>query len=160
MPSALRDVVVTESEHFVEYDEAGLIKGAPTIISRSKYAEDVFTNNHTSVWGSWWSNFKWGYACCHSFLKNSYCTGEEGKKAWENAERYRTGAGLIEDAPAQDEPRPQEVEPESAKPAAKKRTMEEMMGGVTEAEMDEYRRKRTAADDPMANYLGKDQLAS
>ena len=160
MPSALRDVVVTESEHFVEYDEAGLIKGAPTTISRSKYAEDVFTNNPTSVWGSWWSNFKWGYACCHSFLKNSYCTGEEGKKAWENAEKHRTGVSLIENAPAHDERRMQGVESESAKPAAKKRTMEEMMGGVTEAEMDEYRRKRTAADDPMAKYLGKDQLAS
>ncbi|KAI0906879.1 putative mRNA splicing protein [Ustulina deusta] len=161
MPSALRDVAVTESEHFVEYDEAGLIKGAPTTISRSKYAEDIFTNNHTSVWGSWWSNFKWGYACCHSFIKNSYCTGEEGRKAWENAERHRTGAGLIEDVPTQEEEQNAQVqEAECVKPAAKKRTIEEMMGGITEAEMDEYRRKRTAADDPMAKYLGKDQLAS
>ncbi|KAI1818546.1 Pre-mRNA splicing Prp18-interacting factor-domain-containing protein [Poronia punctata] len=166
MPSALRDLVVTESEQFVEYDEAGLIKGAPTTVARSKYAEDVFTNNHTSVWGSWWSNFKWGYACCHSFIKNSYCTGEEGKKAWENAERQRTGAALIE-APTEEDNNPQEEErqaqseePESTKPAAKKRTIEEMMGGITEAEMDEYRRKRTAADDPMAKYLGNDQLAS
>jgi pre-mRNA-processing factor SLU7 len=158
MPSALRDILVTESEQFVEYDEAGLIKGAPTIIARSKYPEDVFTNNHTTVWGSWWSNFQWGYACCHSFLKNSYCTGEEGKKAWEIAERQRTGAGFLEEAPTQDEERNVQTEP--AKPAAKKRTMEEMMGGVTEAEMDEYRRKRTAADDPMAKYLGQDQLAS
>ncbi|KAI1176387.1 putative mRNA splicing protein [Nemania sp. FL0916] len=166
MPSALRNVLVTESEQFVEYDEAGLIKGAPTTIARSKYAEDVFTNNHTSVWGSWWSNFKWGYACCHSSIKNSYCTGEEGKKAWENAERQRTGAGLIEDAPAPEETRDDnqentaQEEAEPPKQTAKKRTMEEMMGGVTEAEMDEYRRKRTAADDPMAKYLGTDQIAS
>ncbi|KAI0454043.1 putative mRNA splicing protein [Xylaria acuta] len=161
MPSALRDVVVTESEQFVEYDEAGLIKGAPTTVARSKYAEDVFTNNHTSVWGSWWSNFKWGYACCHSFIKNSYCTGEEGKKAWENAERQRTGAGLIPDATPQEEKQDTQVEEaEPAKPAAKKRTVEEMMGGITEAELDEYRRKRTATDDPMAKYLGTDQLAS
>jgi len=160
MPSTLREVVVTESEHFVEYDEAGLIKGAPTTIARSKYAEDVFSNNHTSVWGSWWSNFKWGYACCHSFIKNSYCTGEEGKKAWENAERQRTGVGLIEEPPKEEERQVQAEDAEPTKPAAKKRTIEEMMGGVTEAEIDEYRRKRTAADDPMAKYLGKDQLAS
>ncbi|KAI1263342.1 putative mRNA splicing protein [Xylariaceae sp. FL1019] len=162
MPSSLREMVVTESEHFVEYDEAGLVKGLLTTIARSKYAEDVFSNNHTSVWGSWWSNFKWGYACCHSVVKNSYCTGEDGKKAWENAEKQRTGVGLIEGAPAEEEENPLAIEEEAepTQPVAKKRTMEEMMGGVTESEMDEYRRKRTAADDPMAKFLGRDDLVS
>lgn len=45
-----------------------------------RYEEDVFINNHTSVWGSWWSNGQWGYACCHQFVRNSYCTGEKGKE--------------------------------------------------------------------------------
>jgi pre-mRNA-processing factor SLU7 len=158
MPAALRDMAVTESEAFVEYDETGLIKGAPRVVARSKYAEDVFVNNHKSVWGSWWSNFKWGYACCHSFIKNSYCTGEEGKKAWEDAEKQRTGANLVTDIPKEEDvreaPVEQEKEVEPPKPAAKKRTAEEMM----EEELEEYRRKRTAADDPMAKYLGKDDL--
>lgn len=100
MPSSLRNMVTAESETFVEYDEAGLVKGAPRKSAKSKYAEDVLLNNHTSIWGSWWSNFKWGYACCHSLVKNSYCTGEEGKEAWEAAERQRTGANLIEDGTA------------------------------------------------------------
>lgn len=34
-----------------------------------------------SVWGSYWHEFQWGYTCCHSFVKMSYCTGEAGKKA-------------------------------------------------------------------------------
>ena len=51
----------------------------PQKAAKSKYAEDIFPQNHTSVWGSWWSDFKWGYACCHSFVKNSYCTGDLGK---------------------------------------------------------------------------------
>ena len=34
-----------------------------------------------SVWGSYWREFQWGYACCHSFIKMSYCTGEAGKVA-------------------------------------------------------------------------------
>lgn len=160
MPAALREAAVTESEQFVEYDESGLIKGAPKVAAKSKYAEDIHINNHTSVWGSWWSNFKWGYACCHSFIKNSYCTGEEGKKAWEASEKQRTGANLIEEAPAQEEvveERADEAEP--PKQTAKKRTVEEMRDGVSEAELDEYRRKRTAADDPMAKFLGKDELA-
>jgi pre-mRNA-processing factor SLU7 len=164
LPSALRNMAVTESERFVEYDEAGLIKGAPKQAAKSKYPEDIFTNNHTSVWGSWWANFKWGYACCHSTLKNSYCTGEEGKMAWEAAERQRTGANLIEDAPEEAPEEAPEVEAPEAKSKSdepiKKRTREEMLGGISEAEMDEYRRKRTAANDPMAQLLGKDELLS
>ncbi|KAI1417452.1 Pre-mRNA splicing Prp18-interacting factor-domain-containing protein [Hypoxylon sp. FL1857] len=160
LPAALREAAVTESEQFVEYDESGLIKGAPKVAAKSKYAEDVHINNHTSVWGSWWSNFKWGYACCHSFIKNSYCTGEEGKKAWEASEKQRTGANLIEEAPVEEEPVEEKAdEAEQPKQTSKKRTMEEMRDGVSEAELDEYRRKRTAADDPMAKFLGKDELA-
>ncbi|AEO54977.1 hypothetical protein MYCTH_2298248 [Thermothelomyces thermophilus ATCC 42464] len=87
VPDALK-AAITESETFVEYDEAGLIKGAPRKEAKSKYPEDVFINNHTSVWGSWWSDFKWGYACCHSFVKNSYCTGELGKQALEQANQW------------------------------------------------------------------------
>ncbi|KAL2017598.1 hypothetical protein VTK56DRAFT_1918 [Thermocarpiscus australiensis] len=87
VPEALK-AAITESETFVEYDEAGLIKGAPRKAAKSKYPEDVFINNHTSVWGSWWSDFKWGYACCHSFVKNSYCTGEVGKQASKEADSW------------------------------------------------------------------------
>ncbi|KAK3336996.1 Pre-mRNA splicing Prp18-interacting factor-domain-containing protein [Cercophora scortea] len=81
VPEALKGMTITESETYVEYDEAGLIKGAPRKVVKSKYAEDVLVNNHTSVWGSWWSDFRWGYACCHSLSKNSYCTGEQGRLA-------------------------------------------------------------------------------
>ncbi|KAG5951385.1 mRNA splicing protein [Claviceps sorghi] len=163
IPSALRNMMITESETYVEYDEAGLIKGAPRKAAKSKYPEDVLINNHTSVWGSWWSNFKWGYACCHSFVKNSYCTGEEGKAAWEAAERQRTGANLIEEAADEDESPPQEensTKKDASDVGAKKRSREEMLNGVSEAELDDYRRKRAAADDPMAKLLGQDQLLS
>lgn len=160
LPAALRSMAVTESERFVEYDESGLIKGAPKEVAKSKYAEDILTSNHTSVWGSWWSNFKWGYKCCHSIVKNSYCTGEEGKAAWEAAEQKRTGANLLEDAP-EEEPEPEkDAAADKEEQAKKKRTREEMLGGVTESEMDEYRRKKTVANDPMANLLGKDELLS
>ncbi|KAM4064844.1 pre-mRNA splicing prp18-interacting factor domain-containing protein [Hirsutella rhossiliensis] len=160
LPAALRGMMVTESETFVEYDEAGLIKGAPLKAAKSKYAEDVLTNNHTSVWGSWWSNFKWGYGCCHSLIKNSYCTGEEGKLAWEIAERQRTGANLVEDDANGEAVDGQDAAGQDLETTTKvkKRTREEMMNGVTEAEMEEYRRKRTAANDPMAKILGKDEL--
>ncbi|KXH58954.1 pre-mRNA-splicing factor SLU7 [Colletotrichum salicis] len=155
MPDELKNVI-TESEKYVEYDESGLIKGAPKVIAKSKYPEDVYIHNHTSIWGSWWSNFQWGYECCHSVVKNSYCTGEEGKLAWEASERQRTGASLALQMEQQREI-PKADDTPVNKPATK-RTAEEMMGGVTEEEMEEYRRKRTAANDPMAKFLGKDEL--
>jgi len=43
----------------------------------------VYVNNHTSVWGSWYdtASSTWGYACCHSTVHISYCTGEAGRQA-------------------------------------------------------------------------------
>ncbi|KAL1840336.1 hypothetical protein VTJ49DRAFT_550 [Mycothermus thermophilus] len=70
VPEAVRAVAaVTESETFVEYDEAGLIKGAPRKEAKSKYAEDVYINNHT------------------------YCTGETGKRMLEQANSWDKGEG-------------------------------------------------------------------
>ena len=174
-PSILRDPIVLENEVFVEYDESGAIKGAPKAEAKSKYAEDVFINNHTSVWGSWWANFQWGYACCHSTVKNSYCTGNEGKIAFAEAEKRRTGGeleGLSSTVAGESDPdhmpETQDAErdlsledsnPERKVDAGlKKRTFTEMKGGVTEEELEQYKRSRAAADDPMAKFLGKDEL--
>ncbi len=165
----LAEVALTESERYVEYDERGLIKGAPKTSVKSKYPEDVMINNHTLVWGSWWSDFEWGYACCHSTVRNSYCTGEEGKLAFEEAEKVRTGGALEAPMPEDDGEKHQDTARASEKLAldnhdepttrvAVKRTLEEMKGGVTEEELDAYRRKRKVADDPMAAFLGKDEL--
>lgn len=162
MPAALKEMTVTENEHFVEYDEHGLVKGAKAS-AKSKYPEDVYINNHTSIWGSWWSDFQWGFECCHSTIKNSYCTGEDGKRAWEASERQRNGTNLIEAGEAEHEEEAaaatrggdQQDEKKDEKRDLK-RTREEMASGVTEKEMDDYRRKRTVADDPMAKFLGKD----
>jgi len=159
MPEALKKIsAVTESETFVEYDEFGAIKGAPQTVARSKYPEDVYTNNHTTIFGSWWSDFKWGYACCQSFVKNSYCTGEDGIKAWEAAEKQRSGAGLIAEKEYEDDKEEGERTAEPKKRVPKKRTAIEMMDGITEEVLDQYRKKRAAENDPMAMHLGKDEL--
>ncbi|XP_053975413.1 pre-mRNA-splicing factor Slu7 [Hylaeus volcanicus] len=77
-------LLLAQSEQYVEYSRYGkIIKGQDRQVIRSKYEEDVFPNNHTSVWGSFWQAGKWGYKCCHSFIKNSYCTGEAGIRASE-----------------------------------------------------------------------------
>lgn len=79
-----------QTETYLEYTRDGRIKGPavqPVSSARTKYEEDVLINNHTSVWGSYYSRMtsSWGYACCHSLLKNSYCTGHKGKEANDSA---------------------------------------------------------------------------
>ncbi len=155
------EVALAESERFVEYDEKGYVKGAPRTVAKSKYPEDVLINNHTTVWGSWWKDFKWGYACCHSTVKNSYCVGEEGKQAFEEAENLRTAVLQepqkdADDTVERESEKPREVRHEPApRSTMGKRTLEEMRGGVAEEELEAYRRKRAIADDPMAAFMSK-----
>lgn len=75
-----RELLLAQSEDYVEYSRQGkVIKGAEKEVIRSRYEEDIYPNNHTSVWGSFWREGRWGYQCCHSYTRNSYCTGEAGK---------------------------------------------------------------------------------
>lgn len=39
-----------------------------------KYTKHCFQ----SVWGSYWKDGRWGFKCCHNFVKESYCTGAAG----------------------------------------------------------------------------------
>ncbi|KAJ8957250.1 hypothetical protein NQ318_007814 [Aromia moschata] len=74
-----KSLLLAQTEDYVEYSRLGkIIKGTEKEVIRSKYEEDVYINNHTSVWGSYWTGGQWGYKCCHSFVKNSYCLGEAG----------------------------------------------------------------------------------
>ena len=172
-PSQLGQMAVIENDTYAEYDQTGAIKGAPKTEAKSKYPEDVYIQNHTTVWGSWWSNFQWGYACCHSTIKNSYCTGEEGKLAFEEADELRTGSGsrilLGEQANGENESSSMQAEdmnedadqvrdlkPESK---AKKRSLAEMKGGISEDDLEAYKKSKMIVDDPMANFIGKDSLA-
>ncbi|KAJ0829401.1 putative pre-mRNA-splicing factor SLU7 domain-containing protein [Helianthus annuus] len=81
-----RELLLGQSEREVEYDRAGrIIKGQEMALPKSKYEEDVYINNHTAVWGSWWKDHQWGYKCCKQFVRNSYCTGAAGIEAAEAA---------------------------------------------------------------------------
>ncbi|KAB8277833.1 Pre-mRNA splicing Prp18-interacting factor-domain-containing protein [Aspergillus minisclerotigenes] len=168
-PTPLRDTMVVENERFVEYDETGAIKGAPKKAAKSKYPEDILTNNHTSVWGSWWHNFEWGYACCYSTVKNSYCTGEDGKRAFEEADKMlmlEADVGADEQPEAETEDaeqlnQEQDIDDRRADDSgtkSKKRTLMEVQSGITEEELESYKKTRLAADDPMAKFIGSDIL--
>lgn len=81
-----RELLLGQSEREIEYDRAcRMIKGQEASLPRSKYEEDVYSNNHTSLWGSWWKDHQWGYKCCRQTIRNSCCTGSAGIDAAEAA---------------------------------------------------------------------------
>jgi len=80
-----KEYLGTASDLYLEYSADGkIIRGAEAVIPKSKWEEDVLINNHKSIWGSYWEDGKWGYACCKQTVKNSYCTGQAGIAAKEN----------------------------------------------------------------------------
>ncbi|KAG2368082.1 pre-mRNA-splicing factor SLU7 [Suillus spraguei] len=98
-----------QTENYVEYSRTGhIIKGKERAKARSKYPEDVYINNHTDVWGSWYdlSSGTWGYACCHSSIHISYCAGEAGKEAAQAS----TAQALLASSKARSEPSTQDNE--------------------------------------------------
>lgn len=89
-------VSITEEEYA---PDGRLIKGSATVkrvALKSKYEENVYINGHTTVWGSYFHRgaFLWGYADDHSLMKNSYCTGENGRIANDEANEMRYGTGV------------------------------------------------------------------
>jgi pre-mRNA-processing factor SLU7 len=86
-----------------EYTRDGRIKGdkdqdknIKRVAIPSKYEEDIWLNGHVTVWGSYFhvGAFKWGYADDHSLIKNSYCTGENGRRANDEANEMQYGTGV------------------------------------------------------------------
>ncbi|EDR11885.1 uncharacterized protein LACBIDRAFT_246820, partial [Laccaria bicolor S238N-H82] len=86
LDTAPKELRQGQTEDYVEYSRTGqVIKGRERAKAKSKYPEDVYINNHTAVWGSWYnsSDGTWGYACCHSNIHISYCSGQAGIDAAE-----------------------------------------------------------------------------
>ncbi|BGP00019.1 mRNA splicing protein [Rhodotorula toruloides] len=189
VPKELR---VGQTENYVEYDRRGkVIKGMERAKAKSKYDEDIYPGNHQSIWGSWYqlSTGKWGYACCHSTIKGSYCAGQAGIEAADAeanpsstilAHPSSSSASADKDAgkslmqlkqERDDEERKKRKADSSAstgeergKKARKEGEKEGEKGekdftGVTEAEMERYRRDREQRfDDPMAQLQGDELL--
>jgi len=77
-----KTLLMAQTEDYVEYSRQGkILKGGERPTIKSKYEEDIYPNNHCSVFGSYWRAGSWGYHCCHSLIQNSYCTGESGREA-------------------------------------------------------------------------------
>jgi pre-mRNA-processing factor SLU7 len=73
----------------------GAATSKPIVSTKSKYNEDVFSNGHTTIFGSYFHKgaFRWGFADDHSLIRNSYCTGINGRAANDEANSLRYGDG-------------------------------------------------------------------
>jgi pre-mRNA-processing factor SLU7 len=169
--------LLKSTEQFVQYTKFGeVIKGSEEPQTKSRYPEDgilvlsillivVYINNHTSVFGSWFRDGRWGYSCCHQFHKNSYCTGAVGVAADEATARLARGE--IEDTESVPSPPKDSVAVADAgqvrdkirDQAKRKRHAEVAIDGramtasersiIEEEEYEDYRRKLAKSDDPL-----------
>jgi pre-mRNA-processing factor SLU7 len=88
--------VATKEEIFTrDGNKIGKGAGKAYLNLKSKYEEDIFINGHTTVWGSYFHKgaFRWGYADDHSLMRNSYCTGMNGRIANDEANNMKYGTG-------------------------------------------------------------------
>ena len=161
-----QELLSGQTEDYVEYSRAGkLIKGQERAKARSKYDEDVYPGNHKSIWGSWFnlSTLQWGYACCHSYIKQAYCAGQAGidaeKEAAANAGKYipppTTSTKSLADRHA--EKSVEEREREKKEYDDKVKSKRKADGEVTDEVMEDYRKKRAREEDPLLS-LGADEL--
>jgi pre-mRNA-processing factor SLU7 len=85
-----------------EYNKDGRLlkqggKEVKQVPRKSKYEEDMFMNGHSTVFGSYFHSgaFAWGYADDYSLMRNSYCTGETGRQANDEANAMAYGTGQV-----------------------------------------------------------------
>ncbi|XP_034487283.1 pre-mRNA-splicing factor Slu7 [Drosophila innubila] len=109
-----KSLLLAQTEEYVEYSRSGkVIKGIEKPKARSIYEEDVYINNHTTIWGSFWNAGRWGYKCCKSFIKNSYCVGMQEPEGYSDQQHSTTTTGTtttIAPAPVETLSRAQDVD--------------------------------------------------
>lgn len=97
-----KSLLLAQTEEYIEYSRSGkVIKGIEKPKARSIYEEDVYINNHTTIWGSFWNAGRWGYKCCKSFIKNSYCVGMQEPEGYSEHHHSTTTTTTVSD-PAQE----------------------------------------------------------
>ncbi|XP_034661314.1 pre-mRNA-splicing factor Slu7 [Drosophila subobscura] len=109
-----KSLLLAQTEEYIEYSRSGkVIKGVEKPKARSIYEEDVYINNHTTVWGSFWNAGRWGYKCCKSFIKNSYCVGMQEPEGYSDHQQQANSSAPAEpvETSAEVETRIQEDEP-------------------------------------------------
>jgi pre-mRNA-processing factor SLU7 len=145
---ALLTLLQAQSEAYLEYRPDGTLTLGSEHIPRSKYPEDLRQHNHSQVWGSYWAQGRWGYACCHQTLKQSYCVPLHAQLLRQQQDPEEHTAHTVPtpnptpnpaSVPAKPTPNPTPNPAKRADPSS-----------VTEEDMENYYLKKARWDDPMA----------
>lgn len=182
-------LLLGQTETYVEYSRDGkVVKGVEEPVRRTKYEEDVYINNHTTVFGSYFNKMRscWGYTCCHSLIKNSYCTGAVGRESNDAANNQAIDSfqarkmlevkSIVNNSNSKElfgdsNNNTQKFDKEKLDKAEKKLMSDKSEGDekkrvynsmssyeVTPEDMEVYRLKRLKGEDPMANLLESETL--
>lgn len=129
----------------------------------------MLVNNHTGVWGSWYdpSTGAWGYACCHSIIHISYCSGSAGIEAAQASSAQNLLASTpvsqppINDATtSREEPPIQKVEQNYSKKRVGEGDVKLDKDSLARAMNEEKKRKLGGEDDDRAGKKRKNALDS
>jgi len=65
------------NESYFEYSLEGKVINFKTkLLKKSKYEEDIYFNNHSTIFGSYFdvNSKKWGFSCCKQTDTEKFCT--------------------------------------------------------------------------------------
>lgn len=116
-------------------------------------------NNHTKVWGSFWKDGIWGYGCCQSNIKSSYCGGEALIEAIKDSE------GRLQSHINEPQPKPSLLDQyvaniQTDKPKAKQIKKSKNMIGEGEVDLDKEKlQKELKKENERSSNKGKKRLA-
>eukprot|EP01028_Stygiella_incarcerata_P013839 TRINITY_DN850_c5_g1_i1.p1 TRINITY_DN850_c5_g1~~TRINITY_DN850_c5_g1_i1.p1 ORF type:complete len:552 (-),score=195.46 TRINITY_DN850_c5_g1_i1:119-1774(-) len=69
-----KEILLGQSTGMHLYSKSGkVLSSASRSKISSRYEEDKFIGGHTSVWGSYWKDGRWGYACCRLLERSAVC---------------------------------------------------------------------------------------
>ena len=63
-------------------------------LSSFRFTTPVLEGNHSTVYGSYWEQGQWGYACCHLFYRNAYCLGKATSEKTSSSMSVASSASL------------------------------------------------------------------
>lgn len=158
-----KSLLLAQTESYIEYGRDGrIIKGVEKPIIRSRYEEDVYHNNHTTVFGSYWNNGKWGYKCCKSFIKNSWCCKQSIGAEIDASEVPSTSGYSSDQAVARESLEVEKIdkdtrEPSPAKKESSSSSSSESESDSTDSEKERQKRKSKKRDKKRNKKLKRKQ---
>jgi len=138
-----KQLLFAQTENYIEYSRSGkVIKGQEKAVTKSKYNEDVRINNHTCCWGSFWKDGLWGYKCCQSTIKMSYCVGLKNKEEDKTEEKEENKEATWQQKVGLNEVSDKNVVDHASKNDVEKSLVEQHMEKISKKEKKKHKKSK------------------